>query len=162
MVNDSRSEHKRMITFNREIFGEVLEELKPLLVDHYQEIAMYRDKIAYAPDWKRYEELDKSGILKLVTVRDDGVLVGYYLFMVLPNLHYCEDLYAVNDIVLIKKEYRKGKVGVGLFKYVEDWCKELGVSVMTMHMKTFLPFDSLCEGLEWDYAERLYTKCIKE
>jgi GNAT superfamily N-acetyltransferase len=151
-----------MITYHKEKMFDIIEELSPILLEHYHEIAMYRDKIEYAPDWDRYRDLEKTGILKLATVRDDGVLVGYYLTLVVPNLHYSKDLYGVNDIVLIKPKYRNAKVGVGLFNYVEKWMKNLGVSVMSMHMKTFLPFDKLCEGLDWDYAERLYTKCIKE
>lgn len=151
-----------MITYNKEKMFDIMDELDPILEDHYQEVAMYKDKIKYAPDWERYKSLEDTGVLKMVTVRDNGVLVGYYLFIVVVGLHYSEDLYAINDIVLIKKEYRSSKVGLGLFKYVEDWAKDLGVSVMTVHMKTFLPFDSLCKGLDWDYAERLYTKCIKD
>ena len=149
------------ITYQKEKLSVIEEELKPLLLEHYKEIAAYQDKIALAPDWSRYYTLEDSGILKIATVRDGGVLVGYYIAMVVPNLHYSEDLYAVNDIVLIKPEYRNAKGGVGLFTFMEGWMRELGVSVMTMHMKTSLPFDKLCEGMGWDYMERSYTKCIK-
>ena len=137
------------------------EELIPLLEEHYKEIAAYQDKINLAPDWKKYKQLDEAGILNIFTMRDKGILVGYYICMVLPNLHYSEDLYSVNDIVLIKPEYRNQLNGVELFLYVEEEMLKLGVSVMTMHMKTSLPFDKLCEGLGWDYMERLYTKCLK-
>jgi len=149
------------IRYTKEKLADIKEELEPLLVEHYKEIAAYQDKIELAPDWERYKTLEESGILKIVTVRDLGELIGYYVFLLIPNLHYSKDLYAVNDIVLIKPEYRNSKIGVGLFNYVECWAKALGVSVMTMHMKTALPFDKLCEGLGWDYLERLYTKCIK-
>ena len=151
-----------MITYNKEKLSDIKEELEPLLREHYKEVAMYKDKVQLAPDWERYEMLDKADILKIVTVRDGKQLVGYYICFVMPNPHYSNDMYAVNDIVLIKPEYRNAKVGVGLFQYAEKWMRSLGVSVMTVHMKTFLPFDKLCEGLGWDYAERLYTKCIKE
>jgi len=151
-----------MITYQEEKLSKIEEELRPMLVEHYHEIAMYKDKISLVPDWDRYYTLEDSGILKVATVRDSGILVGYYIIMVVPNLHYSEDLYAVNDIVLIKPEYRNAKIGVGLFSFVENWMRDLGVSVMTMHMKTSQPFDKLCEGMGWDYTERLYTKCIKE
>lgn len=150
-----------MITYQREKLFEIEDELRPILDEHYEEIAMYRDKIKLVPDWSRYYALEDNDILKIATVRDSGELVGYYIIMVVPNIHYSDDLYAVNDIVLIKPEYRNAKVGIGLFSFVEVWMKELGVSVMTMHMKTSQPFDKLCEGLGWDYCERLYTKCIK-
>lgn len=151
-----------MITYQKEKLFDIFDEISPLLEKHYEEIALYKDKIKYKPDWEKYKSLEKAEVLKVATVRDEGELVGYYFCFVLPNPHYSDDLYSVNDIVLIKPEYRKGKIGKGLFEYVERWMKSLNVSVMTVHMKTFLPFDSLCEGLDWDYSERLYTKCIKE
>lgn len=151
-----------MITYQKEKLFDIFEEIEPLLEKHYEEVAVYKDKIEYAPDWVKYKSLEDGDMLKVATVRDDGKLVGYYFCIVTPNLHYSKDVYSVNDIVLIKPEYRNAKVGVGLFQYVEEWMKELGVSVMSMHMKTFLPFDSLCKGLDWDYTERLYLKCIKE
>ena len=151
-----------MIEYGREKLSDIKEELLPLLEDHYEEVAMYRDKIQLSPDWDKYLTLESLDMLCIATVRDEGVLVGYYICLVISNPHYSGDLYSINDIVLIKKEYRNEKVGVGLFLYVEKWMRERGVSVMSVHMKTFLPFDKLCEGLGWDYAERLYTKCIKE
>ena len=151
-----------MITYQKELLEDIKEELYPLLFEHYEEIAAYKDKIELAPDWEKYFNLEGSGILKIYTMRDSGKLVGYYICLVLPNLHYSKDLYSVNDIVLIQPEYRNQKNGINLFMYVENQMRMLGVSVMTMHMKTKLPFDALCEGLGWDYMERQYTKCIKE
>jgi GNAT superfamily N-acetyltransferase len=150
------------ITYHKEKLFDIKEEIEPILVQHYEEIAAYTDVIELAPDWDRYKTLEEAGILKVMTVRDDGVLVGYYVTMLVPNLHYSKDFYAVNDIVLIKPEYRNAKVGLGLFQEVEKWMREEGASVMTMHMKVKQPFDELCQGLGWDYMERIYTKCIKE
>ena len=151
-----------MITYQKEKLEMCFEELAPMLEEHYEEIASYKDKIELAPDWSRYFELDKSNILQIYTMRNNKTLVGYYICVVLPNLHYSNDLYSVNDIVLIKPEYRNKKNGLNLFSFVESAMREQSVSVMSVHMKTFLPFDKLCEGLGWDYMERLYTKCIKE
>jgi hypothetical protein len=149
------------VIYSKERLLDCKEELIPLLKEHYKEIAAYQEKINLAPDWEKYKQLDDSGILNIFTMRDNDVLVGYYICMVLPNLHYSEDLYSVNDIVLIKPAYRNKMNGVELFLYVEEEMIKQGVSVMTMHMKTSLPFDKLCEGLGWDYMERLYTKCLK-
>lgn len=150
------------ITYQQELYSDIALEIQPLLVQHYEEVAMYKDKVPLAPDWKRYKDMEERGILHVVTVRDDGVLVGYYVTMIVEGLHYRFTKYGVNDIVLIKPEYRNAGVGLGLFRKVEALLKEVGVEVMTVHMKTYIPFDSLCEGLGFDYAERLYTKYIGE
>lgn len=150
------------ITYQKEFYSDIALEIQPLLQQHYEEVAMYQDKVPLAPDWKRYKDMENRGVLHVVTVRDAGVLVGYYVTMIVDGLHYRFTKYGVNDIVLIKPEYRNTGVGLGLFRKVEELLKEEGVEVMTVHMKTFIPFDSLCEGLGFDYAERLYTKYIGE
>lgn len=151
-----------MIEYSVEKIEDTLEELVPLLEKHYEEIAMYQDKIEFNPDYDKYLSLEELGIIHLVTAREEGEIVGYHLSLVSPNLHYSDHLYAVNDIVFLKEELRKTKTGLEMFKYAEDTLKEKGVSVLTVHMKTKQPFDSLCEGLSYDYAERLYTKYIGE
>lgn len=150
-----------MIEYGVERLAECLEEIKPLLLDHYKEVAMYQDSIELNPDYDKYLSMDEAGLLHVVTARDDSRLVGYFISFVLPHIHYKDHKYAANDILFLDKEYRNAKAGVGLFSYAEDRLKEEGVSVMTIHMKTALPFDSICEGLGYDYAERIYTKYIR-
>lgn len=148
------------ITYQQEALEDIKFEIQPLLYEHWKEIAMYKDKVDLAPDWARYRGLEESGALHVVTVRDDGVLVGYYVTLIVQGLHYRNTLYGMNDIVIIKPEYRNAGVGKKLFETVEAMLKEKGVQVMTMHMKTYAPFDELCLALNYDYAERLYTKYI--
>lgn len=151
------------ITFQEEVLSEdLITEMEPLLKDHYEEIAMYRDKIKLAPDYDRYFLLQEKGFLSIITVRDEGELIGYCVTFITPHLHYSEDLYASNDVILLSKPYRKGMLAVRLFKFLEAKMKERGASILTMHMKTSSPFDTLMERRGWDYAERIYTKCIKE
>lgn len=150
------------ITYQKELFEDIKLEIQPLLVQHWEEVAMYKDNVPLAPDWSRYQDMEDKGVLHIVTVRDNGTLVGYYVTMIVQGLHYRFTKYGVNDIVLIKPEYRNAGVGLGLFRKVEELLREEGVEVMTVHMKTFIPFDTLCEGLGFDYAERLYTKYLGE
>lgn len=152
-----------MITYAVERLEECLEEVKPLLSKHYEQVAMYQDKVKLNPDYDRYLELCDAGVLHCVVARDDeDVVIGYFISMIVPHMHYQDSKYAVNDIVFIEESYRKTKVGLNLFTFAEESLKEQGVSVITIHMKTSLPFDSLCEGLGYDYAERNYTKFIGE
>lgn len=137
------------------------ETLEFLIEEHYEEIAHNKEKIRLKPDWNRYFQLESQGLLLCCGAYDGDRLVGYYISFVMPNLHYSDDLFAVCDIVFILPEYRKGSTGLKLFKFHEDMCKELGVSVMTMHVKTDNDFSPLMERLEWKWAEKLFTKCIK-
>lgn len=148
------------IEYKVEHLSECLDEIKPLLTTHYEEVAMYQNNIDLNPNYDKYLELEKADMLSVITVRDDGTLVGYFISFLLPHIHYQDHIFAVNDILFIDKDYRRAEVGLGMFQFAEEVLKDLGVSVMSIHMKTAIPFDSLCEGLSYDYAERSYTKYI--
>lgn len=148
------------ITYKREYLIDCLEEIKPILEDHYYEVAMYQDKIDLNPDYEKYTKLEELGMLHLVCARDGDKLIGYFISVISPNMHYSDHLYAVNDILFLKSEYRNALVGQKMFQKAEELLKGEGVSVIAIHMKTALPFDSLCKGMGYDYAERNYTKYI--
>jgi GNAT superfamily N-acetyltransferase len=137
------------------------ETMSRITVDHYEEIAHNKDKIKLDPNWDNYYKLDDAGFLLCCGAYEGGELVGYYISFVMPNLHYSQDLFAVCDVVFILPEYRKGLAGAKLFKFHEERCKELGVSVMTMHVKTDNDFSSLMNRLSWKWAEKVFTKCLK-
>lgn len=136
--------------------------LERIIVEHYDEIAHNKDKIRLRPDWERYYALDDGGLILNIGAYDGDKLVGYYISFLMPHLHYSDDLFAMCDIVFILPEYRVGTTGYKMFKFHEEVCKERGVSVMTMHVKTDNDFSPLMERLEWKWAEKLFTKCIKE
>lgn len=138
------------------------EAIEKLIVEHYEEIAHNKDKIKLDPDWERYYDLDEKDLLLCCGAYEGGELVGYYISFVMPNLHYSSDLFAVCDIVFILPEYRRGSMGMNLFTFHEEMCKELGVSVMTMHVKTDNDFSPLMDYLDWKWAEKLFTKCLKQ
>lgn len=151
-----------MITYQKENMRDTLDELEPLVAAHYEEIAMYQDSIKLSPDWETYIKMEDIGIVHMNTVRDDGRLIGYYISLIKHNLHYKEDLYSACDVVFLYPEYRKGSTGIKLFREVESDMRALGVSIMTMHVKTDNDFSPLMKRLGWDLAEKLFTKCIKE
>lgn len=150
------------ITYQVEPLAEFLEELQPLLEQHYEEVAMYKDHIKLDPDYDKYLALDAAGFLHCVTVRAAGTLIGYFISFVHPHIHYKETEYAVNDILYLDPEYRGTNVAVKMFMFAEEKLKEEGVDVIVLHMKTSLPFESLAKFLHYDKAEYNYSKYIGE
>ena len=147
-----------MIEFQEEVYQEVIEELKPLFKDHYEEIAMYKDKIALNPDYDKYDTLGEH--LFIVTARDEGTLIGYTIFFVNNHLHYKDHMYAANDIIYIDPKYRHDVAAFEMMEYAEDLLKHMGVSVISMHMKAYAAFETLMKALNFDKAEFIYTKYI--
>lgn len=151
-----------MITYQVEKYSLVIEEMKELYEYHWEEIAGDKDIIKLKPNYKAYLNMDSLGILNLVTVRDGDKLVGYHLSMVYPHLHYTDSLTAFTDIFFLKKEYRKGRVGITLFKFMEKTLQERGVQKIYMGTKLSLDIGKLLERLGYTPIERLYTKILKE
>lgn len=149
-----------MIGYNVETLAQCLEEMKPLLEEHYSEIAMYKDKIELNPDYDTYFALEENGHLHIVTVRDEGKLIGYYVSYIHKNMHYQDHLFAVNDVLFLHPDYRGGTVAYRMIRYAEEQLKALGVSVIMLHMKVAYPFEELCQALGMDKAEYVYTKFL--
>ena len=151
-----------MITYQEEKLSDILPEMKPLLEEHWEEVAWYKDTIKLNPDYDMYLMMEERGRVHVSTARDDGKLVGYTVNFVAPNPHYSDHVYAVNDIIFLLPEYRHGFTAKGMIDYSEQKLEEMGVSVMTFHMKLANPFTTLLESCGFDCQELLFSKKLGE
>lgn len=149
-----------MITFQEEKFEDVYEEMEPLLLDHYKEVEVYQEHIDFNPDIEFYQMAQDTGRLHILTARDRGDLIGYTVTIVSRNPHCKDHVYAVNDVVYVDPAYRGGAVAPDMVSKLEEIMEEKGVSVMTFHMKTFKPFESLMYMMGFEDVERVYYKYI--
>lgn len=144
-----------------ETLGTSLNEMKPLLEEHYQEIALYKDKIKLNPDYEKYYALERNNNLCVFTVREEGKLIGYSIFFVFHHLHYSDCLTASNDIVFISKKFRKGMAAIKLFKFAETHLINMGVAVINYHIKFSNDIKALMDRLEYkDDVEKIYSKFV--
>lgn len=151
-----------MVKYQQEFLETVIDDIKPLLEDHWEEIALNKDKIKLNPDWDCYAFLEQQGKLKIFTARDDGELLGYFVVIVGQNPHYKDHLFASNDVIYISPQHRKGFTGIKLIKFAEKCLKEDGVSVLAINTKVHQPFDKLMDFLKFRKIERVYSKYIGE
>ena len=149
-----------MIEYKEETYDQVIDEIKPLLEDHWEEIALHKDTIKLNPDYKRYQEMFKNGSMKIVTARDDGKLVGYCILMLYHHIHYKDQFMAMDDIFFIAKDYRKGLTGVKLFIKTEEIMKQYGVTKLSMNVKVHQDVGTIFERLGYKETERMFTKMI--
>jgi len=148
------------MTFQIESYYDVIDELKPMLAEHYKEVAMYQDKIKLAPDYEAYEQLQDAGMLYILTWRDEDKLKGYNIFFMRHHPHYENTNYAANDVVYIDPESRHTLGTVEFFQWCEAYLNDAGADVITYHMKVMKSFHALMTGLDMDHAEHIYTKYI--
>jgi L-amino acid N-acyltransferase YncA len=146
--------------YEKETFDSVINDIKPLLEDHYEEIALHKDKIPFSPNYFMYKELEDKGILDIFTARKDDELVGYCILFTMPHLHYYTTVFSNVDIFYIKPEYRGKMVGIRLNKFVESQLKKKGVKVINHHIKYEHDFSQMLYRDNYEDAEKIVSKYI--
>lgn len=146
------------VVFARELFASFYADAKPLLQKHWQEIATFLD-IPLDPDEARYQEAEDSGALRIYTMREGEMLIGYAVFVVCTNAHYSGSLQAVQDIVFVDPDYRRGGTGLKLLRYAERELRLEDVEVIYHHVKLAHPrLGSLLERMGYSPNETIYAK----
>jgi hypothetical protein len=154
-------------TFQKERYTEVIDDIKPLLVEHWRELATYQD-IRLDPEYEFYRKSDELGLLHIYTVREQylgqnhGDLIGYSIFFVRPSHHhYAGASWAMNDIVWIRSDRRQVGLGRQFVSYWDADLKKRGVDVVNVRAKVaqpalaFLLKDCGYEVIEAGYEKRL-------
>lgn len=137
-----------------------LEELKPLFPAHYEELCVTKE-YPLDPDYEMYERLAQWNMLRCIVCRMDDELIGYIVFIVKPHLHYKSCKTATEDIYYVKKEHRRGKIGIKLFQYAEKVLKEMcGVNRIILHTKVHLDNSRLFEYLGYKQTDKMFTKLL--
>ena len=149
------------IAYNKESFAQCGEEIKDMIHLHYEEISKYYGVLECEADWDKYAQMCELGLLQIVTVRDNGVLVGYCADVISPSLHYKHDLFAVNDVIFVKKDYRNFKVASKLLDFVIELLIKQKVSVHHLHMKADQPFCKLVERKDYELMDLIYSRHLE-
>ncbi len=149
-----------MINYATEKLADIIEALKPLIHDHWSEVENHQDIISLNPNFEKYKTLDEMGILHVVTMRDEKKLVGYFISFIQAHPHHMDCLMALNDVLFIDKEYRKGFNATRLIKFAETELKELGVMKTYITVKLDHDFSLLLEKMNYKARERIYEKLL--
>lgn len=101
------------------------------------------------------EDLCNTGFEKCA-----GRLIGYFVSVVLPGLHYQQTTMAINDIMYVSPQYRGATVGYRLVKLAAADLKNLGADILIIHMKTDYPFRPLLRKLDFHLTEENWEKVL--
>lgn len=141
-----------------EKFSDVYPEAHELLKQHWQEIAPYQDLFVLNPNTHFYLDTEKRGALFIVTARLNAKLIGYVVMIVAPHAHYKDVLMATDDIHFLHKDYRKSRIGLGMFRAAEGFMKDRGVKVMMLRTKAKHDHGAIFERMGYDLQDLVYTK----
>lgn len=152
-----------MLTAQVENLTQRLDEMKPLFPRHYEEISLHQfHGHDLSPIYPIYLQRDARGEALLVTLRQAGALVGYFVGFIAPGLHYSSCLTLTMDIFYVLPEVRGQNGGAILFKEVEREARRRGVKAWFVGSKvqSSLHPDRLFEALGFELSERTYCKWL--
>lgn len=139
-----------------------LDEIKPLLNGHWEELALNKDKVPLDPQYDLYLKREELGEVLYVTLRSQGKLVGYFVGFIAPGLHYKTCLTLTMDIIYVHPDYRGTGGGLVLGKAIEREAKRRGVQRWFMGFKTEHKkhMEKLLQTLGMEQVEVFYSKWI--
>lgn len=118
-------------------------ELWPLLEDHRDELTTNKALMELSPDWGRYIDCERVGVLFVLSARENERLIGYSANFIAPHLHYSKLRYANNDLLFIARSHRRGSTGWRLIRETEAEAKRRGAQMMVWHAKPGTSLDML-------------------
>ena len=145
------------IAFAREKLDDAYRDAHRLTEMHYDEIAPYPDLFKLKPDLEAYRNMEKAGALVIITARNDGILVGYFLMIVRAHPHYCDVVVALEDMKFVHPNYR-GITGLRMIKYAEEVARELGCKVIVQRSKAKSEHGAMYRRLGYDLLDEVYMK----
>jgi GNAT superfamily N-acetyltransferase len=143
--------------FATETYAQWRADAAPLLHSHYEEVA-----VGNAPmdvDDAQFEWMCRSGMLHVVTVRDDGRLVGYHISIVRRHLHRAV-LSAYTDAFYLHPEFRGGRTAYRMFQYATDTLVRRGVRQVYSGTKLNRDIGRMLEHQGFKHVENTYLKVI--
>lgn len=151
-----------MITCSVESLVDVLPEMKTLFGGHWEELALDKQAVPLDPQYEVYLERERLGQTLVIVMRENGVVIGYWVGFIAPGLHYRTCLTATMDIFYIKPEARGGSKALKMFRFVEKELVRRGVQRWFMGSKLHKDVGRLFAALGMKPIETYYSKLLKE
>jgi len=149
-----------VITAQVEPWSEFVKDAVELFPAHWEELALNKDKVPLSVQHDVYLAYEAAGQTLVVTLRQKGRLVGYFVGFVSPALHYSTCLTLQMDIFWTHPDIRGRMKGVKLFRAVEAEAKRRGVQRIFYGSKLHKDASRLFEYLKMQPVEVYYTKWI--
>lgn len=144
-----------------ERIADCLDEIKFVHEQHWKETEQYRHGIPLNPDYNYIVNAERLGRFILFTVRSDGKLVGNCMMYLSKSTH-TQKWVAEEDTIFILPEYRKGRLGVRLIRYVEDVLRNMGVTEIRVTVKTVNRVGELLQHLGYQHTGNQLTRILQE
>lgn len=147
------------IVYQVERMVDVLAEIKALHANHWDETEMYRAEVGFDPDYAQYIAIDRAGGFLLVTARQAGVMVGYFMIVLHVSRHSSK-LVAAEDAFYLKPTHRRGFALLKMLRFTEDCCRRVEAKQITLSEKLTHLIGPVLTRAEFTHCGNLWTKVL--
>lgn len=149
------------VIYRVERWPDFVKDAEAIFPQHYEELALDRDKFPLDLSYSRYEKADVEGQILIVTARCAERLIGYFIALTVPHMHYeSSGKMAYPDIYYVLPEFRRAGVGAKLLLALEIACKAIGIVKIYMSCKVHQDHSQLFELLGYKPSDLVFTKVL--
>jgi GNAT superfamily N-acetyltransferase len=151
-----------LITFTHESWDELARDAAvEIFPRHWRELALDRNEIPLSVDVELYSNSDKKGVLHVVVARNDGFVVGYIFFWIMPHPHYKDfGLQASTDAFYVLPEFRKGGLGARMLMFAEESLRERGIKKLAISTKVHENHADVLKALGFKVTDIALSKLL--
>jgi GNAT superfamily N-acetyltransferase len=136
-----------------------LYELKDLFEQHWEEVYGKTGRKVDI-DFPTYGKMENAGAAFGLFGLYDGLIVGYSVNVIAPNVHSAGHLTCNNDALYVDPLFRDTPLGIKLIKNTQSKAKELGADMMGWNSPLNSPLRKILERLGYTPLEVVLVKEI--
>jgi len=141
---------------NKEVFFECLR----LGEQHYNEVESKSTSVPYKLNYKMADAFIEAGLVRVVTARKNGELVGYFGVVVVEDF-FTSKVSAKELGIFVKPEHRKSSCFYRMMKKIEKLLHEEGVESLQIMFKVGHDTGLACKA-GYEKTETVYQKFLGE
>ena len=127
---------------------------------HYEEIALHKGSMKLDPNWHRYYVLEEQDAVVCLAAWLGEEMVGYSVSILYEHMHYKDVLVMHNDVLFVKKEHRRGGLGIKLIEATEEMAKARECHVVLFHSKVDTPLGLILEARGYGVQDVMQSKVL--
>jgi GNAT superfamily N-acetyltransferase len=146
--------------FQRETLDQWLADLSPLIRPHWEELTLSKDIFGEPyPDVPTFRGVEAQGKLIIVTAREKGKLVGYWVEAVLGHLHYPKaPPVCLTDMYFLHPDYRRGPNGLQLIDAASNEARKAGAAEIHTSCKIHEDHTRIFEAMKFKKTDFVFRK----
>lgn len=107
-----------------------------------------------------YRQLDEMGLLTITGAFSGEKLAGIAVMMLQPHPHYPTRIVAINDVLYLRPEHRRGTTGIQLMRFAIDAARSKGATMIEWHVKPGSSLEFIARRMGAEHRESVYFTYI--